>query len=186
MKQGFIIIILFMSTMPVFALKSQKCGEMKSEQIRLAMLGSNLSNINTTRTPEGGPYRPFLIKTCSYGVCDVTRGSASIMKYQPGHPDADDNGYVSYPNINKNSEYTAFNLTAAKLRLIGMKNSCTIEVVDNGTSVLLKYKPLGSEVKEDIFNFNKEQKVVSWMRTDHKGQTSTVNFSSFGDVVSYQ
>ena len=186
MKQAWLFLILLVSSITAFAAKSQNCNEIKSEQIRLAMLGSNLANINTTRTPEGGPYQPFQIKSCSNGGCDVTRDRTPIMKYLPDHPDADANGYVSYPNADKNSDYTAFNMTAAKLRRLGSKKFCTTEVIDNGTSVLLKYKPLGSGVKEDIFNFDKDQKVISWMRTNQKGQTSTVNFSSLGDVVSYQ
>lgn len=186
MKQGWLFLILLMSSNPAFAGKSQDCNEMKSEQIRLAMLGSNLVNINTTRTHEGGPYRPFQIKSCSDGGCDVERDYAPIMKYLPDHPDADSKGYVSYPNIDKSSDYTAFNMTAAKLRLLGSKKLCETEIIENGSSVLLRYKSLNSEVKEDIFNFDKNQKVVSWMRTYQKGQISTVNFTSLGGVVSYQ
>jgi flagellar basal-body rod protein FlgC len=85
-------------------------------------ISSNIANINTTRTPEGGPYRrkdvvfEAIPDAKSFGevllsqpdrniqrvqVTDVhvDRG-APLLKYEPDHPDANEQGYVAYPNIN--------------------------------------------------------------------------------------
>ena len=100
------------------ALNDQNCQELKSEQIRLAFTASNLANINSTRTPEGGAYKAYVIKSCINGGCEVKRDDkVPRMKYMPGHPDADKNGYVAYPNIDQKAEYATFNVTAAKLKL---------------------------------------------------------------------
>ncbi|MCB0414762.1 MAG: hypothetical protein KDD50_10540 [Bdellovibrionales bacterium] len=186
MKQGLLFLIFFISSVSLFAYQTKDCAEIKSEQLRLSMLGSNLANINTTKTPEGGPYRPFVIKSCANGGCEVTRNSSPILKYLPDHPDADENGYVAYPAVDLNSDYAVFNMTATKLRLLGDKKICGTNMIVNGSSVLLKYQPKINSGKEDIFNFDNNQRVLSWMHIDERGQTSAINFSSIGAVVSYQ
>jgi len=94
---------------------------LQAQQIRLNTISSNLANIETTRTPEGGPYRKkmvvFRTKDVSgfaghldqqmrdavkgVKVAEITTDSAPPRKiYNPSHPDADDKGYVAMPNIN--------------------------------------------------------------------------------------
>lgn len=167
----------------------QLCNELKSEQVRLALVASNLANANTTRTPEGGPYKAYIIRACSNGGCDVQRDTeAPIMKYLPDHPDADKNGYVAYPNVDPKTEYALFNMTAAKLKLLAKDKACGIKVsIDNGTSsYAIRYDGLGQpNVKEDIFNLNSKGQVVSWMRQDLKGASAVSNFSENGDVRSF-
>lgn len=94
-----------------------------AQRKRLDTINSNIANVNTTRTPEGGPYRrkdvvfEALPETKSFGevlsstspqhqmnrvqVTDIVsdRG-APIMKYDPTHSDANAEGYVAYPNVN--------------------------------------------------------------------------------------
>lgn len=83
-----------------FAGSSKECQELKTEQIRLAFVGSNLANLDTIRTPEGGRNRPYRVKSCSNGVCEAKRDDrAPIMKYLPGHLEANDNGDFAVPNI---------------------------------------------------------------------------------------
>lgn len=160
---------------------SKECLELKSEQIRLGLIGSNLANANSTRTPEGGPYRPYIVKSCSNGGCDAyQKDRAPIMKYLPGHPDANENGYVAFPNIDQKSEYATFNMTVLKLKLLATEGTCGAKViVDNGSySFALRYKGKGSDIKEDIFNLSGQQQVISWMREDFKGAASTSNFDT--------
>lgn len=93
-----------------------------AQRMRMNTISSNIANINTTRTPEGGPYRrkdvvlEAMPEGKSFGdiltsspqkdvarvqVTDVAVDrKAPIMKYEPDHPDADENGMVAYPNIN--------------------------------------------------------------------------------------
>ncbi len=95
---------------------------MAAQRTRMNTISSNIANINTTRSPEGGPYRrkdvvlESMPEAKSFGemltnapqkdvqrvqVTDVTVDhKAPLMKYEPDHVDADENGYVAYPNIN--------------------------------------------------------------------------------------
>jgi flagellar basal-body rod protein FlgC len=95
---------------------------MAAQRTRMNTISSNIANINTTRTVEGGPYRrkEVILESIpdakSFGeiltttpekeiqrvqVTDVAVDRrAPILKYEPDHVDADENGYVAYPNIN--------------------------------------------------------------------------------------
>jgi len=93
-----------------------------AQRMRMNTISSNIANINTTRTPEGGPYRrkdvvfEAIPEAKSFGEVLTTQPDRNIqrvqvtdvhvdrgaprLKYEPNHPDADENGYVAYPNIN--------------------------------------------------------------------------------------
>lgn len=95
---------------------------MSAQRMRLNTISSNIANINTTRTPEGGPYRrkdvvfESMPDSRNFGelvtvkpdeqiqrvqVTDVIPDrKAPLMKYEPDHVDANADGYVAYPNIN--------------------------------------------------------------------------------------
>ncbi len=102
---------------------------MAAQRARMNTISSNLANINTTRTAEGGPYRrkdvvfESMPDAQSFGevmgatdpksdfqrvqVTDVVYDKkAPILKHDPTHPDANDDGYVAYPNINLMEEMT--------------------------------------------------------------------------------
>ncbi|MEJ5228685.1 MAG: flagellar basal body rod protein FlgC [Pseudothermotoga sp.] len=86
---------------------------MTAQRLRIDIISSNIANSESTRTEQGTPYRrrvpifsEYLIgtgKTKSSGV-KVTRieedPSPFRLVYDPTHPDADENGYVSMPNVN--------------------------------------------------------------------------------------
>ena len=103
---------------------------MTAERFRMDIIAQNIANANTTRTQDGTPYvrkvvtfaekesqTPFthiLRKTTDrYSgkgvkvdkVQDDT-WTQSNMVYDPSHPDADENGYVTYPNVNTVTELT--------------------------------------------------------------------------------
>ena len=87
---------------------------------RMNVISSNIANAQTTRTVEGGPYRPkevvFGSEPARESFSEILDNEISgqsvhateivninkppIAKYEPHHPDADPNGYVYYPNIN--------------------------------------------------------------------------------------
>ncbi len=96
---------------------------MAAQRARTEVLVENIANSETTRTPEGGPYRrkdviftsapqvslfaDVFAKALEPGGNDgveVTEVKVDDRdpekRYQPGHPDADPDGYVSYPRIN--------------------------------------------------------------------------------------
>lgn len=94
---------------------------MTAQRMRMNTISSNIANVNTTKTPEGGPYRrkdvvlEALPEAKSFNeilsseqekfqrvqVTDVlVDRKAPLLKYEPDHPDANPDGYVAYPNIN--------------------------------------------------------------------------------------
>jgi flagellar basal-body rod protein FlgC len=93
-----------------------------AQRMRMNAISSNIANINTTRTPEGGPYRrkdvvfEAMPDERNFGelitvkpdeqiqrvqVTDILSDrKAPLMKYEPDSPEANPEGYVAYPNIN--------------------------------------------------------------------------------------
>jgi len=86
-----------------------------AERRRLDIIAQNIANAQTTRTPDGGPYRRQMVvfeteleKAARAGEPDVAGVRVSGVEddrapferiYRPGHPDADDQGYVLMPNV---------------------------------------------------------------------------------------
>lgn len=102
---------------------------MTAERFRTDIIAQNIANVNTTRTEDGTPYRRKIVtfaekrstpfsefmegqykkfKGTGVKVTKVKEDTTSdyIMEYDPSHPDADENGYVSYPNVNIVTEMT--------------------------------------------------------------------------------
>lgn len=102
---------------------------MTAERFRTDIIAQNIANVNTTRTEDGTPYRRKVVtfaekrasvfqemlegqyrkfKGTGVKVTTVRDDTTSdyIMEYDPAHPDADENGYVSYPNVNIVTEMT--------------------------------------------------------------------------------
>ena len=101
-----------------------------AQQYRMDIISENVANANTTRTEDGTPYRrkvvtfeekesqtPFsrVLNTArdnfsgkGVKVHSVAEDQKTDMKrvYDPSHPDADEEGYVTYPNINIVTEMT--------------------------------------------------------------------------------
>ena len=116
--------------MSVFKSFGVNASGMTSERFRMDIISQNVANANTTRTEEGTPYRrkivtfqektpnPMKFSTIfkrARGM-DVGDGVKTMgvyedqsdltMVYDPSHPDADENGYVMYPNVNIVTEMT--------------------------------------------------------------------------------
>ncbi|MDM8215638.1 flagellar basal body rod protein FlgC [Desulfovibrio piger] len=95
---------------------------LSADRTRMNTISMNLANVKTTRTPLGGPYRrrtvvqvatdvddPFSIHMRSaldrelkgVRVMSVNIDNRPLKRvYEPGHPDANADGYVFYPDIN--------------------------------------------------------------------------------------
>lgn len=101
------------------------CGEgLAAQRAKMDVIVSNIANINTTRTPEGGPYKRKTIVFSSEtvgdrfdsklkdavrtvkidGVQEAADSESVKMMHNPGHPDADAKGFVAMPNINAVTE----------------------------------------------------------------------------------
>ncbi len=83
---------------------------LSAERLRMDLITDNLANANSTRTPEGEPYKrkvaifepitPTASMPGGVRVVGIARDpTPPRLVYQPGHPDADPNGYVAYPNV---------------------------------------------------------------------------------------
>lgn len=99
---------------------------MQAQRIRQNAISSNLANINTTRTPEGGPYRRKDVivgaipqrESFANIIDDALDGNFQKVKvlevqsddkapklvWNPRHPDANEDGYVAMPNVNYTEE----------------------------------------------------------------------------------
>ena len=108
--------------MSLFSVLSVSASGMSAQRTRAELLVQNLANSETTRTPEGGPYRrqdaifQSAPETSAFSAIfqnELTPGVQGVevseiiqdqtdgeKRYQPGHPDADASGYVTYPNVN--------------------------------------------------------------------------------------
>jgi flagellar basal-body rod protein FlgC len=84
-----------------------------AQRQRMNTIASNLANAQSTRTAEGGPYRrqDVVFTTDAQGegqtglqgvkVSGIVRDNSPFtMVYDPGHPDADQDGIVAMPNVN--------------------------------------------------------------------------------------
>jgi flagellar basal-body rod protein FlgC len=112
--------------MSLFDLFSVSSSGMAAQRARAELLVQNLANSETTRTAEGGPYRRKDVLFTSQPVEGsfgqifasnlgvplegvtvagvVTDERAPEMRYAPGHPDADKDGYVAFPRINPSED----------------------------------------------------------------------------------
>lgn len=105
----------------LFSAMDVSASALTAQRRRLELLVTNLANAQTTRTPEGGPYRRKDVVFASKPVQSfrdilmeqsepalegvevqqvVTDPRPPVMVYEPGNPDANAQGYVAYPNIN--------------------------------------------------------------------------------------
>lgn len=94
-------------------------SSLTAQRLRMDVVASNIANVSTTRTPEGGPYRRRdVVLSAAYsptgGIIPVAGRSVSPVGVRvmgisedeqirivndPSHPDADADGNVSYPDI---------------------------------------------------------------------------------------
>ena len=104
--------------MGLFDALNVSASGMSAERLRMDVIASNLANANTTRGADGQPYRrqEVILQEKSPSFGEVLGGVmvAGIVDdptpprrvYDPGHPDADKNGYVTMPNVNTVTEMT--------------------------------------------------------------------------------
>ena len=112
--------------MSLFSVLSVSASGMAAQRTRAELVVENLANSETTRTPEGGPYRrkdaifTSARQSSAFGAVFQTEMGAGgngvevseviedtgepDKRYLPGHPDADKDGYVSFPRINPAEE----------------------------------------------------------------------------------
>ena len=99
-----------------------------AQRVRLQTVASNMANARTTRTAEGGPYKRrmpvFRADAPQFGdALDTAMARVEVVEiaesddppvrvFDPGHPDANADGYVDYPNVNVLEEMVDMMMTA--------------------------------------------------------------------------
>jgi flagellar basal-body rod protein FlgC len=144
--------------MSLFSVFKIAAGGLMVQRKRLDITAENLANVNSTRTPEGGAYRkkeaivssqsiPFeevLDSNLKQGdlqtaaVVGVHRSTEPLKTvYDPSHPDADQNGNVSMPNVSATEEMidmmTASKSYQANLTLYSVSKSMISRTLDMGS-----------------------------------------------------
>lgn len=117
--------------MSMFAAFNINASGMTSQRYRMDVISENVANANTTRTEDGTPYRRKVVTFAEKNVNNTSFskvfGNAKSTYtgqgvkvdglyedtetemnkvYDPSHPDADEDGYVTYPNVNIVMEMT--------------------------------------------------------------------------------
>ncbi len=112
--------------MSLFSTLSVSASGMSAQRTRAELLVENMANSETTRTPEGGPYKSKDVVFTSepqgspFGAVFQTEMSAGVngvavseiiedprpgdKRYIPGHPDADKDGYVTFPRVDPSAD----------------------------------------------------------------------------------
>jgi flagellar basal-body rod protein FlgC len=93
---------------------------LSAQRLRMNLISSNMANVNTTRTATGEPYKrkDVIFEAVAGAFKDalderlgeegqgvkvarvIEDNKPFVEKYDPGHPDADENGYIRLPNVN--------------------------------------------------------------------------------------
>jgi flagellar basal-body rod protein FlgC len=130
--------------MNLFGMLEVSGSALAAERWRAEVVSANMANAETTRTPQGGAYRrqlvvfrarptprfPLLLTSLHQAPQEGARVDRVVAdttplprRYEPGHPDADASGYVTYPNVNPVMEMTdllsavrAYQLNAAAVQ----------------------------------------------------------------------
>ena len=138
---------------------------MNAQRTRVNVVTANIANAQTTQTLEGGPYKKknvifqeillnkqetqkndnllkqqdnYVRPLSGVGVRDVIEAKGEpVMKYEPSHPDANDDGYVAYPNINPVIEMVDL-LEATKSYEANVSAFTTHKTMDTQTLDILK------------------------------------------------
>ena len=83
---------------------------MSTQQKFLDIIAQNISNAETTRTADGGPYKRQVAvatrdpRTGEIAIRVVEDQTPGRLVHDPSHPDADENGNVFFPNVDMNTE----------------------------------------------------------------------------------
>ena len=111
--------------MGMFDVLKISASGLHAQRVRMETIATNLANIHTTRTEDGGPFKKLNVvlgssdassegfkgvlnkKLQGVDIEEISESEKPFEKtYDPGHPDADREGYVTLPNVNVLEEMT--------------------------------------------------------------------------------
>ncbi|MEK6623652.1 MAG: flagellar basal body rod protein FlgC [Bdellovibrionota bacterium] len=131
---------------------------MAANKKRMGAISSNIANAQTTRTAEGGPYRKkevvFGAEPARETFSEMLEGELGenaqtvqatevlstdkppVLKYEPNHPEANEQGYVAYPDINMMEEMANMIVTSrayeANLAAFNTTKSMAVKALEIG------------------------------------------------------
>ena len=133
--------------MSMFKAMDLSASGLTAQRQRLDVIAENLANVNTTRTPQGGPYHKktvvmeatpqddfdsYLGSPEKVEVVQISSDTKAVRpELDPGHPDADKNGQVLYPDINPVTEMV-------HLMLASRAYEANISVLRTGKAMAVK------------------------------------------------
>ena len=148
--------------MSMFSAFDVTASGLTAQRLRMDVISENVANANTTRTEDGTPYRRKIVtfqqknpqQTFSQVLHNVSSGYSGSgvkvsqifedtttemnMVYDPSHPDADEDGYVTYPNVNTVTEMTnmidATRAFEANVTVMNSTKGMALKALDIGQS----------------------------------------------------
>lgn len=145
--------------MSVFGAFDISATGMTAQQLRMDTISENIANVNTTRDANGNVYKrkvvvfeeksyPTFSESLSLAnghigkgvkVSEITEdGTEGNKVYDPSHPDADEEGYVVYPNVNTVTEMTnmidATRAYEANVTVLNSTKSMALKALEIGQS----------------------------------------------------
>lgn len=131
-----------MPTIDFFTAMEVSASGLAAQRTRMNVASSNLANAQTTEAADGGPYRrrdvvlasaavpgaadaPFAAAIRGVAVSQIAPDAAPPrLEYDPGHPKANAQGYVAYPNVNPVEEMVDM-ITASRAYEAGITTMTT-------------------------------------------------------------
>jgi flagellar basal-body rod protein FlgC len=126
---------------------------MAVEKARVDVTAVNLANANSTRSSDGAAFRPLRVVSAARapefaGLLEGALRGAEVrelkelaaaprLAYEPGHPDADERGFVAYPGINPVTEMmtllTAVRIYEANVAAMGAAKAMALRTLELGS-----------------------------------------------------
>jgi len=145
--------------MNLFGVLEISGSALTAERERAEVVTSNLANAETTSTPEGGPYQRVQVVFASThpqfegfsselaSVSDLQAQGVRVQqvvpdtmppvrRYDPGNPEADKEGYVSYPNVNPSEEMVDLMGAARSYDLNASAIQATKSMIESSIDIL--------------------------------------------------
>ena len=146
--------------MSIFDALSVSVSAMQAERQRAEVVAANMANAETTRTSAGGPFRrrevvfqsagstPFQVALAHMGgASSLTTGAVRVadvvddptppvLRYEPGHPDANQDGYVAYPAINPAMEMVDMMSAVRAYQLNASAVTATKQMIQQSIDIL--------------------------------------------------
>jgi flagellar basal-body rod protein FlgC len=157
------------------------CADLQKAALKLPVYVSNIENKDTTRTPEGGPYKRIDI-VCHELYCDQVAHSDFKLMVAPTHPDANGAGYVQVPRIDVATQFAGLTSAAAEVRLLAEAGTCGATALGSSTMALIKY-PAKNSIQSDTFAYASDGHLTTWTRLLQDGTSKSFAFAADGTVL---